>query len=152
MEHFGIVLEDKGETAVVIKQPHVSCESCGRCGILSASGNRETTVEALNPVQAKVGQRVVLETDDRQMLFVSFMLYMVPLFGLIAGIFGWLALADYLALEGDRELTAILVGIGFLAVVFYFIRLWDRKARNNPKYKPVITGIVTGDTDCQANH
>jgi len=151
MEHYGIVLKDKGETAVVIKQSHVSCESCGRCGILSASGNRESTVEALNPIQAKAGQRVVLETNDRQMLFVSFMLYMVPLFGLFAGIFGWLALADYLALEGDRELTAVLVGIGFLAVAFFFIRLWDRKAGNSPKYKPVITGLITEETDCQDN-
>ncbi len=144
MEQYGLVTEARGETATVTLQKHLACEKCGRCGILSGAGKRDAVIEASNPIRAEKGQRVLLETDDRRMLLVSFVLYMVPLAGLIAGIFSWTSLSDYLGFTANQELYAVGSGFAVMAVIFLFIRSWDKKAKNNPRYRPVITEVIEG--------
>ena len=79
MERIGTVTEEKGETAVVHLRRHLSCENCGRCGgLLGSEDRREHYVEALNPIRARSGQKVLIEMDDRRALFIAFMLYLVP--------------------------------------------------------------------------
>ena len=149
MEQYGLVIENRGETALVSLQRHLACESCGRCGILSGSNKRDITVEALNPIKAEAGQRVTIESDDRQVLFISFMLYLVPLGALVAGIVIWLSIAATLGLEKNQELLAAAAGLGLMAVVFFLIRLWDRRVKDDPRYKPVITGLIEEEpADC----
>jgi sigma-E factor negative regulatory protein RseC len=146
IERVGTVIEVKDETAVVKMQRHLSCENCGRCGgILGKEDQRDHIVEVPNPLKAAVGQRVYIETDDRQAIFVSFMLYMVPLFALIAGILGWLQLAPLLGFQGSQELPAVGVGFGLLALVFVGIRLWDRRVKETGRYRPGISGLVEED-------
>lgn len=147
MEQYGLIIENKGETAMVNLQRHLTCENCGRCGILSGSNRREIIVEALNPIKAVEGQRVTIESDDRQILFISFMLYLVPIGGLLAGILIWMRIAENLSLNGNQELAAAGFGLLLMAVIFFFIRTWDRKVKNDPKYKPIITGLIEEEPD-----
>lgn len=147
MEQYGQVVEKKGETASVDLQRHLACASCGKCGILSGSKRRRITVEALNPINAEVGQRVLLESDDRQIIFISFMLYLVPLVGLLGGIILWLRIADLAGLGGSQELGAAAVGFAFMAMIFLLIRVWDRRVKDNPQYKPVITALLEAEPD-----
>lgn len=142
MEQYGLVIETGGETAMVTLQQHLACGSCGRCGMLSGSTGRDQVVEVLNPIRAQNGQRVILETDDRQILFISFMLYLVPLAALLAGIIAGLNLAGRLALGLNHELFAAGVGLAGMVVVFVLLRLWDNRVKGQDKYKPVITGII----------
>jgi sigma-E factor negative regulatory protein RseC len=142
MEQFGLVIDTSDDTATVNLQRHLTCENCGKCGILSGSGRRDLTVEALNPIQAQSGQRVIMETDDRQILFISFMLYLVPVAALLAGILIGLALAGRLDPAMNHELFAVSTGLIMMAVVYFLIRLWDKRVKHNPKYKPVITGLI----------
>lgn len=142
MEQYGIVTEAKGETAFVSLQRHLACGNCGKCGLLSGAKKREVTVEVLNPIEAESGQRVVVESDDRHILFISFFLYIVPLIGLVAGIFLWLNAAARLGLSGDQDLTAVGVGLALMVLIFIGIRIWDRRVKDDPKYKPTITGII----------
>ncbi len=152
MEQYGLVIETAADTATVNLQRHLTCESCGKCGILSGSGRRELTVEALNPIQAERGQRVILETDDRQILFISFMLYLVPVAALLAGIYLGLAAAGRLNLAMNYELFAVCIGLVIMSLVYSMIRIWDRKAKNNPKYKPVVTGLLQAEVPCGDLH
>ncbi len=151
MEQFGLITEASGDTATVSLQKHSACEKCGRCGILSGAGKQDVVIEASNPIQAQKGQRVLLESDDRRVLFVSFMLYMVPLGGLIAGIFLWLAFSDFLGFRDNQELYAVGTGFAIMAVIFLFIRSWDKRAKGNPYYRPIIVEVIENyeaGTDC----
>lgn len=148
MEQYGQVVETINEIAIVNIQRHLTCDKCGKCGILSGSGRRDITIEALNPIQAKSGERVILETDDRQILFISFMLYLVPVAALLAGIYSGLAAAGHFDLSLNHELFAVGTGLFFMAAVFSVIRLWDQKVKNNPRYKPVITGLIEDEGSC----
>lgn len=150
MEQYGLVTENKGETALINLQRHLVCEKCGRCGILSGSNKREIIIEALNPINAEKGQRVLLESDDSQIILLAFMLYLVPILALVAGIVIWLSLVSpYFGLEGRQELPAVSVGFVLMALVYFFIRRWDKKVKDNPCFKPVITGLIEDEiTEC----
>jgi len=143
VEQFGVVTETRGDKAKVNLQRHLVCENCGRCGILSGANKRDIIIEAQNPIKAEEGQRVLLESDDRQVIFLAFMLYMVPILTLAAGIILWLlVVTPGLNLEGSQELPAVAVGFALMAVVFILLRVWDRRVKDNPRYKPVITALL----------
>jgi sigma-E factor negative regulatory protein RseC len=143
VDRVGTVIEEKGDTAVVQMQRHLSCENCGRCGgILGNEDRRQLVVEVLNPIKAVAGQKVLVESEARRVIFISFMLYIVPLAGLVAGILLWLKLAEVLGLGGAPEPAAAGVGFALMALIFFAIRIWDRRASKSNKYKPVITALA----------
>ncbi len=150
MEQYGVITEANGETAAVNLQRNLICGECGKCGIMSES-KRNVTIEAHNPIQAKVGERVVLESDDRQVIFLAFMLYIVPLFGLVAGIAFWLNFAGTFGFEGGQELQSGVAGLALMAAIFYLMRSWDRRVKDDPQYKPVITGFLLDKNECAGN-
>jgi sigma-E factor negative regulatory protein RseC len=146
MDRVGTVIEAKGDTALVQVQRHMSCENCGRCGgFLGNEDRRQHFVEVLNPIKAGPGEKVLIESDDRQVIFISFMLYIVPLAGLVGGILLWLKLAAGLGLGGAQEAAAVAVGFTLMALIFFGIRLWDRRAAQSARYKPVITALADGE-------
>ncbi len=147
MEQYGVVIENRGETAAVNLQRHLICGECGKCGIISAS-KRTMTIEAHNPIQAEEGQRVLVESDDRQVIFLAFMLYIVPLAGLVAGIIFWLQVAAAFGFEGSQELQAVALGFILMTVIFILIRRWDARVKDDPQYKPVITGFLLDKPEC----
>ena len=150
MERIGIVTEEKGETALVHLRRHLSCENCGRCGgVLGSEDRREHYVEALNPIRARSGQRVLIEMDDRRALFIAFMLYMVPLAGLVVGIVAGLKLTVILGWMARRELIATGLGLFLMALIYGGISLWDRRVKKEGRYRPVITALAPMET-CEA--
>ena len=143
MEQYGIVTEAKEGRALVNLQRQEACASCGRCGILSGAGKKDIIVEALNPLQAEAGQCVLLESDDRQIIFISFMLYFVPVLALLAGIILMLfVLAPAFNIENYRELFAAGTGFLMMLIVFFCVRLWDKRLQDRADYKPVITALL----------
>ncbi len=148
MEQYGEITENRGDIALVNLQRHLICGECGKCGIMSGAAKRNITIEAHNPIKAKEGQRVRIESDDRQVIFIAFMLYIVPLAGLIVGILTWMQLAGRFGLEGGQELHAVAAGLALMGVIFLVIRNWDRRVKNDPRYKPVITGLLLDKNEC----
>ena len=148
MEQYGEIAENKGNIALVNIQRHLICGECGKCGIMSGADRRNITIEAHNPIKAKEGQRVRIESDDRQVIFIAFMLYIVPLAGLVVGILAWIQLAGSFGIEGSQELQAVAVGLVLMVVIFLIIRNWDRRVKDDPRYKPVITGLLLDKNEC----
>lgn len=148
MEQYGQVIENRGETARVSLQRHLACASCGKCAALGGSKRRQVTIEALNPLKVEAGRRVMLESDDRQVLFIAFMLYIVPLGGLVAGILLGLRAAPVIFPGRAGDLVAVAFGLILMALVFLLIRIWDRRVKDDPRYKPVITEIIDAEDPC----
>ena len=142
MERVGTITSVKEDTAVVAMRRHVSCASCGRCGAFAGKPNLEESVEVINPIKAGIGQKVLVETNDRQMLFISFMLYMVPLAALLAGVLLWVRFAPALGFGGNQEPAAAGAGFLLMVLVYLGIRIWDRRVKGNPRYKPVIVDLA----------
>ncbi|MDI9596436.1 MAG: SoxR reducing system RseC family protein, partial [Atribacterota bacterium] len=100
----------------------------------------------LNPIRARSGQKVLIEMDDRRALFIAFMLYLVPLAGLVAGIILGLRIADILGWVGSREPAAAGIGLAAMALIFGGISLWDRRVKKSGRYRPVIAALVQEET------
>ncbi len=78
----GIVVSSFGSDAVVSISKSSACgHDCASCG---ACSNPSYEIKVSNPVGAKKGDRVVIETDTKKVLAVSLVLYVLPVFILIA--------------------------------------------------------------------
>ncbi len=151
MERTAKVVEKHGSRAVVLMRKHLSCEKCGRCGgIFGGPDLQDSRVIVKNPVNAEVGQRVVVAADDMRLLIMTFVLYIVPVIALLAGIFGILLLADTLGIAPDNYLAASAAGFLLMAVSYAGIRAWDNKKSEDDRYYPEIVSIAP-DSDCEGN-
>lgn len=118
MEQVGRIVEIVGDKAKVLVKRGEVCGKCGGCGI-SLSGKGENYLQALNTVNATVGQTVRVTSDTGQVLKASFVVYIVPILSLLTGI--WLGQL----LDGD--LSGLILGVVFLLLSYLVVRAYDRK-------------------------
>jgi sigma-E factor negative regulatory protein RseC len=118
MEQIGQIVEVSGDKAKVLVRRHDVCSKCGGCGI-SLSGKGENYMDALNTVNAAVGQTVRVTSDTGQVLKASFVVYIVPVLFLLAGI----ALGRQLG----GEPAGLITGVIFLLLSYLLVRAYDRK-------------------------
>ena len=95
------------------------CEECAGCGVSGASVH----AKAANPIGARPGQKVVVESSTKKLLGVVALVYLLPVVGFLLGYF----LTEGLMTENWRYVTALAAAaLFFLPSVFY-----DRHARKN---------------------
>jgi len=132
----GIVIETRGDMARVKTSRHNDCENCGAC-----PGNSAIVLDARNPLDAKIGQRVVIEIQEVNMLKAAFIVYVLPLLAAFAGAMtgGWLA-----AKTGYEATWFQLVG-GFIFFAFavFYIKVFDRASRSDVAMQPIIIRILS---------
>jgi sigma-E factor negative regulatory protein RseC len=81
------------------------------------------------------GDRVVLSMGNGMILKSAFIVYMVPLIALIAGYYIGKALMDLFNYKGNSELFPALFGFFLLFLSFMAIRWFDRKKRDDKRYR-----------------
>lgn len=124
---------------VVRKAACAHCPSAGSCHIES---DRDMLVRALNEAGARVGQRVKLFIPPGSVLAASFLLYLVPLFGLLMGaVIGKLAVAPFFP-NLSSELLAAGIGLITMSGIFLGIRFYDQHRTQKEKYIPKVIKII----------
>ncbi len=137
----GIVIQVSPPTARIKTTRSGACESCASRGSCSTIGNgKEMEVEALNPVGAQVGDRVVINFESSALLKISFLLYVFPILCMIAGA----VLGQQLApLFNFRDSTAsIIFAILFFMLAFVFIKFRSTRMAQKDVYRPKITRVL----------
>lgn len=134
MEQLGKIVEIVDQnTAKVIMMRHTSCKNCGACHIGSKP---DIIVAAENDANAKLGNLVEVTMRTQNVLNAAFIMYVIPLFILLAGIF----IGTQLFTFDNGEIYAILLGFVLLAISYFVIR--QNEDRFVKKYKAVITKII----------
>lgn len=114
-----------------------SCQSASACGTPSVAkllGGKPSLVGALNPIQAEIGDSVVVGVEERALLRGSVAVYLFPLLLVLAGAM----LAEYLAPAAAGEGHAVAgAALGLLAAGAW-LTLFNRMAAGNPRFQPVI--------------
>ncbi|MBF0138384.1 MAG: SoxR reducing system RseC family protein [Magnetococcales bacterium] len=156
MREEGRVISLEGSVAIVTSERKKSCGSCaskGSCSTLTlSSGHEETRIRANNQAGAKVGDRVVVEIQERQFLRASFMVYIVPLLVMI------LVGAAVRSLLLDHGLVRAAEGFGALAgfvglgVAFFLLRGFNTRIENSARFLPVISDVVSVGTHASVRH
>ncbi|MBI4698089.1 MAG: SoxR reducing system RseC family protein [Nitrospirae bacterium] len=141
IEETGVVTKTDGLTARVIVQKRGSCEGCAASGMCESS-DQGMEIEALNPVQAKVGQTVKVSIKAQTYLKGAIFVYGMPLAAFIAGVVIGKNIGLNYFKTADSDVISAALGFAALVVSFFAIKVWSKKAETKVEYKPVIEEII----------
>ena len=83
------------------------CEECAGCGVSGAA----VRAKAINPVGAKPGQKVVVQSDTKKMLRIVALVYLIPVVLFILGYVVMALLGTSVALQYTVAIAGFLGGI-----------------------------------------
>jgi len=133
----GIVVRTDTGSAWIKTVKSGACQSCSAQGYChSLGGGRDVEVHALNPVAAKVGDRVLIGFETGPLMKVSFMLYIVPILALIVGAAVGQGVAPFLSL--NPQASSILMGFLLVFLSFWWIRKKSNQLAGKDRYRPKI--------------
>ena len=139
IEEEGTVIAVQGDYAQVQTQRRSGCgqcvaqDACGTSLLERFFGRRAVALTALNPVQAVVGERVLVGVSEQGLLRAALAAYLVPILALLAGAM----LGD--ALGGERaDLASTLGAILGLALALLWLRSYSVASARKPERQPLI--------------
>jgi len=117
------------------------CSACNCKSACSTLGGEDIMeAEAINSANAQVGDRVLLKIPGKALWKISFVLYMIPVIFLIAGVIVGMNLAKSYALE--PELGGLILGILGCTLSYLIIKFVSRAIRNDKGYVPEIVKVI----------
>lgn len=137
MIRVGTVVQAQGENLQVCFNRLEACDSCGMCD----AGKRDTVVTLQG--KAQVGDTVEVEMPDAKVLKTSAMAYLIPLVGLIAGL--WLGSL----LFADKELQVLGIGVIGLAAGLLLVKLLDITLGKKAAWQPKIIAVTPKENGTQ---
>lgn len=131
----GLVIEVIDNMAKIKVGRHNDCSNCGAC-----PGNDSVIISASNKLGAKLGQRVVFEVKEVNVLRGAFIVFILPLISAFIGVLLGGEIGKYI---GSNIYFSKIVGgiIGFLLSII-FIKIFDKAATANEKSRPEIIRIL----------
>ena len=94
------------------------CEECAGCGVTGAA----VKAKAKNPIDARPGQKVVVESSSQKMLGIVVFVYMIPVVLFILGYLITAFLTTSVALQYSVAIAGFVMGI-------IFAIMYDRKLK-----------------------
>lgn len=122
MEQVGLVKTvSNGRAEVEIKRISGcggGCKSCGGCDTPTH------TLILKNDLGAKAGDFVVVQGESKKLLKYTMIVYMIPFFMLVIGIFSSVHILKNMEISNYEPLS-FLIGIVFLALGYFIVRIYD---------------------------
>ena len=138
----GVVLRTESETAWVKTVRSSACEGCtARASCHTTGGGQNMEVKAINSAGASVGDRIVLSFETASLLKATFLIYVFPIFFLIAGAALGQVLASFIAFSPSA--LSVLFGFSFFFSSLFIIKARANKMAKKNAYQPKITKILT---------
>ena len=131
MQEIATVIENKGKVATVEITRKDECSKCGLCGM--KKDQMSIRIPATNDIGAKVGDRVLVETQEKGKMLAIFLAFLVPL--ILIG-FGWLI--GYLI---SSEIWMLLSSLILLVLWYTILAIIDKKMSKMTKFCSVILKI-----------
>ncbi len=139
MKQSGVVISINGDRAKVVLQRHSSCAGCNACKIGDEATKIE--VEAINSINAKIGDYVEVNMDHQNVLAAAFIAYALPLIALIVGVVIGGILFETVGLDQYSEIGAALLGLGLTSATYFGIKLKEKSIRENKTFVPIIVAF-----------
>ena len=125
---YGTIVELKGrQVAVVLCQKQSACKHCPSSGACQVGDDgKSMLVESFNQIGAQVGQKVKVVTSTKHFLQSSFVLYILPVIGLLIGAVSGQLIAEHAEVGVEPQPLGALIGVAFMAGTFLSIRVGTR--------------------------
>ncbi|MDD4688670.1 MAG: SoxR reducing system RseC family protein [Eubacteriales bacterium] len=133
MENSGVVKSTEDEYALVSFVRESSCGgNCSQCNMCST---KEHIVTVKNPIGAKNGDVVIVETPSGRIYLAAFLVYIFPMF---------LSLAVGMALwsNGAGALISSIVGVGLFALAYIILCRCNNLQRKSQYFMGHITAVT----------
>ncbi len=133
-----VVIETKGNYAVIQAKCLETCETCGSKGACHATHVENNVIEmdAINRIKAHVGDMVSVEIPDKTILGASFLVYIVPVIFFIAGAL----IGNSMKVFGLSANASTLVVGGFFGVISFVIPMFALKLL--PGFEKSLTPVI----------
>jgi sigma-E factor negative regulatory protein RseC len=140
VEEVGVITSTDSMSATVSVPRKSACDGCSlkTC----KSQDQFMVIEALNPLDAHVGQRVRVVMKPYSYLKGSMLIYGIPALALILGAVLGKELVSAFFIRYDPDLVSAATGFIFFLLSFIFVKLWSGSAEKNADVKPVIEEIL----------
>ena len=112
-------------------------KGCGTSVLSKVIGNKLSRIKAINNIDAKVGDEVIIGLNEQSLLKGAFMVYMLPLGLLFLFAFVGQVVSENLQLHNSEWLIIIFAVIGFL-VGMMKVKSFSFSISKNENYQPVI--------------
>ncbi len=132
----GIVIKLQEYTASVKTSRHNDCQNCGAC-----PGNNAAVIEALNPINAQIGQLVVVNIPQKNLLLAAFIVYLLPIILTTGGIILFVSISRHLHIAFSA-FEQTLVGVIFFILSLFIILTYEKFTRGKQAQLPIITAII----------
>ena len=133
MERTGEVTAVKGEWLEVTFCRPADCEKCNACGI----GQKQASLMVRG--KADLGDQAVVSMPSSTVMQASLLAYVLPLIGLLAGLFAGAAL--FPQAENAAGFLGALIG---LAVPLLIVALTEKRRRQSSRWQPTLVKIIPG--------
>lgn len=143
IEESATVLACQEGYAIVETQVKAACGSCqaeSSCSTSVLSGlfkRRQNSLKVLNPIQAKPGERVIIGLQERALVIVSLVAYLMPLVCMILLAITLQAAAEYWHWP-NTELASIGGGLFGLTIGLILLKRFSSRSQRKPYYQAVI--------------
>ena len=144
MRELGKVINCKENIAKVRVIKHSACSKCDRDCPLSNSKSHEQEemiFEVNNNIKANPGDQVSIELEDKNLVFSSLIIYLMPILNMIIGYFfgQWFGIKYNLL---TPEISGIFGTVLFLLLSYFLLKYINSKLKNNNKINPKIVKIL----------
>ncbi len=144
MPRYGTVLEITGDRAIITTSRRGVCDGCterSRCSFDSALGkDSPERVTAINTIGAQPGDAVEFDLTGRTELKVSFVIWVAPLIGLVAGAVTGSIFHDLVSLS--KDFATFLGAVAGLFLTLVPMVILDRRLAHDQRLVPHITRRV----------
>lgn len=140
MREIGQVISIDNNLAKISIVRNSICGDCGACQI----GQENMTMETMarNPLFAKVGEKVEIETETTNILKASFIIYTFPMILFILGSLIGYGIGSYLFDSPINNYIAFGVGIVFTIISYAIIKVNENKFVKDKAFQPEILRII----------
>lgn len=125
----GIVVKSENNRLLVCFEKLDMCTKCGQC----SNSHQEALVSVVG--DAPEGSIVSVEMPDQRILGLSVIMYVLPLIGLIVGLFVG-------AIFIENELKLLGFGLFCMGWLFLVVKMIDNRLRSMPKWQPRVVDTI----------
>jgi sigma-E factor negative regulatory protein RseC len=132
-----LISEKRAEVAIK------KSEACAKCGACRDVGEEMAAIEAANEIGAKQGDEVEIEIPSLQIFKGSIIVFLIPIFFLIAGYLIGAAFMRLLGMPDWEEAFGVVCSLIFLGFSYLAIRWYDINIQRKDALCAKIIKVIT---------
>ena len=118
-------------------------EACAKCGGCRDIGEGMAAIEAVNEIGAKRNDEVEIEISSAEIVKGSVIVFLIPVFFLIAGYLIGAAFMRSIGLQEFEEAFGVVCSLAFLFFSYFAIKFYDANIQQKEALRPRITKVIS---------